>query len=80
VAPRIPTKNTHGTGCTLSSAIACGLANGLTMDASVRQAKDYVTTAIQNALDIGAGPGPLGHLVQLYKKANLDFNREMTKA
>lgn len=70
-AARIPTANTHGTGCTLSSAIACGLASGLTMDDAVLHAKTYVNTAIQNALDIGSGPGPLGHLTSLYEKARL---------
>jgi hydroxymethylpyrimidine/phosphomethylpyrimidine kinase len=62
-APRIATKNTHGTGCTLSSAIAAGLAKGLSLSAAVREAKAYVSTAIAAAdrLDIGSGPGPLHH-------------------
>lgn len=68
-AARIHTKNTHGTGCTLSTAVACGLANGLSMETSVQQAKSYVSTAIQNALDIGTGAGPLGHMIELYKQA-----------
>jgi hydroxymethylpyrimidine/phosphomethylpyrimidine kinase len=62
-APRIATKNTHGTGCTLSSAIAAGLAKGLSLSAAVRGAKAYVSAAIAAAdrLDIGSGPGPLHH-------------------
>jgi hydroxymethylpyrimidine/phosphomethylpyrimidine kinase len=62
-APRMPTKNTHGTGCTLSSAIAAGLAKGLPLHDAVREAKDYVTDAIANAdrLEVGSGQGPLHH-------------------
>jgi hydroxymethylpyrimidine/phosphomethylpyrimidine kinase len=62
-APRIATKNTHGTGCTLSSAMAAGLAKGLSLSAAVREAKAYVSAAIAAAdrLDIGSGHGPLHH-------------------
>jgi hydroxymethylpyrimidine/phosphomethylpyrimidine kinase len=62
-AKRIVTKNTHGTGCTLSSAIAAGLAKGLTLHDAVGQAKDYVTAAIAaaDALQVGHGHGPLHH-------------------
>lgn len=59
---RVDTKNTHGTGCTLSSAIACGLAQGLTLEASVRRAKSYVHGALEAGLDLGAGSGPLDHM------------------
>ena len=52
-AERIPTKNTHGTGCTYSSAIAANLALGLDMPAAVERAKAYVTMAIRHALAIG---------------------------
>lgn len=61
-AERINTKNTHGTGCTLSSAIACGLAKGYSIEESVEKAKDYLTKAIETSLDIGKGAGPLNHL------------------
>ena len=61
-APRIDTENTHGTGCTLSSAIACGLAQGLPMKAAVRAAKDYVHGALASGLDLGRGNGPLDHM------------------
>ena len=53
--------NTHGTGCTLSSAIACNLANGCTMEESVFNAKAYITGAIKANLDLGKGSGPLNH-------------------
>jgi hydroxymethylpyrimidine/phosphomethylpyrimidine kinase len=63
VADRIATENTHGTGCTLSSAIAAGLAKGQELRASVRAAKDYVTAALAAAhrIKIGAGHGPVHH-------------------
>ena len=62
-AERVPTQNTHGTGCTLSSAIAAGLAKGLDLDAAVRKAKEYVTAAIAAAdrIEIGSGHGPTHH-------------------
>lgn len=58
----IPTPNTHGTGCTLSSAIACGLAQDFDVQASVSKAKAYVTGALQYGLDLGQGNGPLNHM------------------
>lgn len=58
---RIDTKNTHGTGCTLSSAIACGLADGQDMETAVRRAKAYVTGALKAGLELGHGNGPLDH-------------------
>ncbi len=62
-APRITTKNTHGTGCTLASAIAAYLVKGLAMEEAIAQAKTYLQGAIERAadLDIGAGAGPLPH-------------------
>jgi hydroxymethylpyrimidine/phosphomethylpyrimidine kinase len=59
--PRIDTVHTHGTGCTFSSAIAAGLANGLDIGSAIRQAKDYVTGAIAHAPGLGSGHGPLHH-------------------
>jgi hydroxymethylpyrimidine/phosphomethylpyrimidine kinase len=61
--PRFDTRNTHGTGCTLSSAIAAGLAKGLALHAAVESAKSYVTTAIGAAdrIQIGTGHGPVHH-------------------
>jgi hydroxymethylpyrimidine/phosphomethylpyrimidine kinase len=68
---RIATKNTHGTGCTLSSAIAAGLAKGLTLHDAVAQAKDYVTAAIAGAdtLHVGHGHGPLHHFHAFWKNS-----------
>ncbi len=58
---RIDNPNTHGTGCTLSSAIAANLAKGRTLDEAVRQAKDYLSGALAAMLDLGKGSGPLAH-------------------
>ncbi len=68
---RINTKNTHGTGCTLSSAIASNLAKGFTIEESVANAKDYITTAIKHSLSLGKGVGPTNHFYTLYKKAGV---------
>ncbi len=59
---RIDTPHTHGTGCTLSSAIAAGLAMGDSTIEAVRRAKDFIQGAIENALAIGNGRGPLNHM------------------
>jgi len=58
---RIDNINTHGTGCTLSSAIACGLALGLDVEHSIEKAKKYVSGALLDGLDLGHGSGPLNH-------------------
>jgi hydroxymethylpyrimidine kinase / phosphomethylpyrimidine kinase / thiamine-phosphate diphosphorylase len=58
VAPRIKTKNTHGTGCTFASAIATLLARGEPVDEAVRKAKTFITMAIQSGLPLGKGHGP----------------------
>ncbi|SCY18969.1 bifunctional hydroxymethylpyrimidine kinase/phosphomethylpyrimidine kinase [Butyrivibrio sp. INlla14] len=58
---RIDNSNTHGTGCTLSSAIACGLAKGKTIEKAMSLAKDYITECISMGLDLGHGRGPLYH-------------------
>ena len=67
-APRIPTKNTHGTGCSLSSAIAAGLAKGEDIETAVRKAKVWVSAAIAAAdrLGIGHGNGPIHHFHGFY--------------
>lgn len=64
-AERIPGRNTHGTGCTFSAAIAAELAKGLSIPEAVGAAKVYVTEAIRQAPDIGAGHGPLNHFPRL---------------
>lgn len=66
VHKRINTKNTHGTGCTLSSAIASYSALGFSPDVAVEKAKQYVTGAIENALELGKGNGPTHHFFKFY--------------
>ncbi len=68
-APRVETKNTHGTGCTFASAIAAGLAKGLGVVEAVRQAREYITLALRYSLDLGHGHGPTHHFAALYQKA-----------
>lgn len=68
---KIPTPHTHGTGCTLSSAITAYLAQGHLPEKAVALAKEYITECISNALGIGKGSGPLNHLWPLYKKAGM---------
>ncbi len=63
---RIETKNTHGTGCTLSSSLAANLSKGLSMGDAVKESKAYITKAIENSFSIGSGPGPVHHFHQFY--------------
>jgi hydroxymethylpyrimidine/phosphomethylpyrimidine kinase len=63
---RINTKNTHGTGCTFSSAIASNLALGKDMTEAVEEAKEYVTKAIEHSLEIGRGHGPTNHFYRWF--------------
>lgn len=58
---RIENPNTHGTGCTLSSAIACNLVNGYTLEESISNSKEYITGALKAGLNLGQGNGPLAH-------------------
>ena len=58
---RIENPNTHGTGCTLSSAIASNLAKGYDIRKSIENSKDYITMSIRDKLDLGKGRGPLNH-------------------
>jgi hydroxymethylpyrimidine/phosphomethylpyrimidine kinase len=64
-APRMPTANTHGSGCVFSAAIAAGLAKGLEPLAAVRQAKEFITAAIEHSLEIGHGHGPVNPMFRL---------------
>ena len=68
---RIDNPNTHGTGCTLSSAIAANLAKGFSLEESVRRAKDYISGALSAMLDLGKGSGPMQH--------NFDLTGEFAK-
>ena len=63
---RIDNPNTHGTGCTLSSAIAANLALGFDLAESIRRAKEYLSGALSAMLDLGRGSGPLNHMHRIY--------------
>lgn len=65
---RIDNPNTHGTGCTLSSAIASNLAKGFTLIESVQKAKDYISDALTDMLNLGKGSGPMNHAFDLQSK------------
>lgn len=65
IGRRIDNPNTHGTGCTLSSAIASGLAKGEDLKTSISKAKEYISGALEYGLDLGKGSGPLNHMWDL---------------
>ncbi len=69
---RIDNPNTHGTGCTLSSAIASNLAKGRSLEESVKEAKDYISGALAAMLDLGKGSGPLAHNYVFLKGVSVD--------
>ena len=71
-AKRIATRHTHGTGCTLSAAIAAHLARGMTMPMAVARAKAYISGAIAHAFPLGRGVGPVHHFFDLYSKGGLE--------
>ena len=62
---RIDNPNTHGTGCTLSSAIACNLAAGYDVETAIKNAKGYITDALKANLNLGKGSGPLNHMCRI---------------
>jgi hydroxymethylpyrimidine/phosphomethylpyrimidine kinase len=66
-AARIRTKNTHGTGCTLSAAIAANLAKGQKIELAVANAKRYITAALRHSFSIGAGHSPVHHFYRWWK-------------
>jgi len=66
-AARIPTRNTHGTGCTFSAAIAASLAKGKKLEEAVVQAKRYITHAIRKGFAIGSGHSPVNHFYRFWK-------------
>jgi hydroxymethylpyrimidine/phosphomethylpyrimidine kinase len=70
---RIESNNTHGTGCTLSSAIASFLAKGCSIHEAVKLSKEYINIAIKNSFSIGHGVGPVGHFIDLYKKGGINY-------
>ena len=69
---RIDNPNTHGTGCTLSSAIASNLAKGYDLETSVRYAKNYISGALADMLDIGKGSGPMNHAFAIKGEYNYE--------
>jgi hydroxymethylpyrimidine/phosphomethylpyrimidine kinase len=71
-AKRLISINTHGTGCTLSSAIAANLAKGLHVKEAVEEAKAYITEAIGFGFPLGKGVGPVHHFYKLYKQAGVE--------
>ncbi|MDP2953099.1 MAG: bifunctional hydroxymethylpyrimidine kinase/phosphomethylpyrimidine kinase, partial [Chloroflexota bacterium] len=72
---RIPTRNTHGTGCTFSAAVATGLAKGLAVEEAVAEAKAFVVQALIYGArhSLGKGPGPLDQFGDLYQRADLSI-------
>ena len=68
---RFETKNTHGTGCTLSSTITSYIAKGYSIEEAIKISKEYITLAIKNSFSIGEGVGPVGHFIDLYEKAGV---------
>lgn len=71
---RYDTPHTHGTGCTFASAIAAGLATGLSTEDALGQAKRYITAAIAEGLPLGKGHGPVHHFHELYRLAGWNFH------
>ena len=65
---RVETQNTHGTGCTLSSAIAANLTKGLALEDAVQLAKEYLSGALGDMLDLGRGAGPMNHMFDLHSR------------
>ncbi len=76
---RIRTKNTHGTGCTYSSAITANLANGMEIREAVGAAKKYITAAIRYAVPIGKGHGPVNHFYRLYESSGWNESCENSR-
>lgn len=70
---RIDTINTHGTGCSLSSAITSFISKGYSIEKSIFMGKNFITEGIKNSFSIGRGVGPIGHFIELYKKAGIEY-------
>lgn len=70
-AKRIDTKNTHGTGCTLSSAITANIAKGASLLEAVEHSKEYITNAIRQSFDLGRGHGPVHHFYEFYERKSI---------
>ena len=65
--PKVDTKNTHGTGCTFSSAIAANLALENNLNISIKNSKEYIYKAIKSSFNIGHGNGPTNHFFKFFK-------------
>jgi len=76
ISERINTKNTHGTGCTISAAIATGLAQGMDPFEAIKRAKDYITAAIKYSICIGGGHGPTNHMAYLFRDGGMGGLKE----
>jgi hydroxymethylpyrimidine/phosphomethylpyrimidine kinase len=72
IAKRIDTNHTHGTGCTLATAIACGLGQGLALADAIQRAHDFVQAAIRTAPGFGHGNGPINHFINLSRERERD--------
>ncbi|MCH5208246.1 MAG: bifunctional hydroxymethylpyrimidine kinase/phosphomethylpyrimidine kinase [Oscillospiraceae bacterium] len=72
---KVDSPNTHGTGCTLSSAIAANLANGFALGGAVFSAKDYVTEAISKSYPVGKGHGPVNHFFEYWKDMRKHYEK-----
>jgi len=77
-APRIETRNTHGTGCTFASAIAAELAKGKSVPEAVQVAKEFITMALRHSLSLGEGHGPTNPLAALYQCASPPSPNDLT--
>ena len=77
VTPRVPTRHTHGTGCTFSAAIAARLAAGDSVPAAIASAKQYVYGALIHAYEIGAGHSPVHHFYRLWQNAEAGVTEEV---
>lgn len=75
---RLLSKNTHGTGCSISSAICANLAKGMDAETAVGAAKKYIRTGIENSVSIGSGNGPIHHFYDLWKTSNPNIEKEHT--
>ncbi len=68
---RIPSKQTHGSGCTFASAVTAGLAKGYSIEEAVQEAKQFISIAIEEPLHIGSGHGPTNHFAYKLNKAHV---------
>lgn len=75
---RLLSKNTHGTGCSISSAVCANLAKGMDAETAVGEAKKYIRTGIENSVEIGHGNGPIHHFYDLWRTSNPNVETDFT--